>query len=47
MILRETLTCDLDVHGGLVMSCHVLRLHLHPVHARALVTMLDGLVCNR
>lgn len=39
-------TCDLDVHGGLILPCHVLCLYSDLVNAWIFVTMLDGLVCH-
>lgn len=40
-------TCDLDVHGSLVMPRHVLRLHRDLVNAWASIAMLDGLIRHR
>lgn len=41
------LTCDLDVHGSLIMPCHILGLHCDLVNARVFIAMLDGLICHR
>lgn len=41
------LTCDLNVHGGLVVPCHVLCLHCDLVNAWFFVAMLDGFICHR
>lgn len=40
-------TCDLDVHGGPVVSRHVLCLHGDFVNPRLFVAMLDGFICHR
>lgn len=42
-----SLTCDLDVEGGMVMASIVLCPHGDPVDTQALVAVLDGLICNR
>lgn len=43
----ERRTCDLDVHGGLVVPCNVFGLHCNLVNPRVLVAVLDGLVSHR
>lgn len=40
------LTCDLDVHAGLVVPCHVLGLHCDLVNTWIFVAMLNGLICH-
>lgn len=40
-------TCDLDVHGGLVVPRHVLSLHRDLVNSWVFIAMLDGLICHR
>ena len=41
------LTCDLDVHGGLVVPCDILSLHCNLVYAWLFVAMLNGFICHR
>lgn len=44
--MTESPTCDLDIHGGLVMPCNVLCLHCNLINARFFIAVLDGLISH-
>lgn len=39
-------TCDLDVHGSLIVSSHILSLHFDLVNAWIFITVLDGFISH-
>lgn len=44
--LKISLTCDLNVKGGLVVSSRIFSLHIHTVNTWLLITVLNGFVCD-